>query len=341
MGWKSSRQRRAHFAAAAAAVLLATAAPALALDHVKIGTLITTGGMPTYIAIEKGYFAAAGIEPELVPFDAGQPVAVATVAGAIDFGSAGFTSALYTLAAQGELRIVGGGTYDRANFPAAGVLASNAAYAAGLTSLKQLAGHSVGLTQVGSTYHYALALVLQKNEIDMTTIRTLPLQSFANVASAVSGGQADAGILTSAGAAPLLQHRNAKLLGWVGEETPWQVTLIWTTPKMTNERQDLVERFLSAVRKGAQASYDAFVGPGGTRKDGPIAPEIVGIVQKYVHLSPEQIEANIGYNDPDLRIDMKDVQHQLDWFHAQGMLKESVKAGDIVDSRFAVALPGS
>lgn len=325
----------------AANILLGCAAPAVALDHVKIGTLITTGGTPLYIAVEKGYFAAEGIAPELVPFDAGQPVAVATVAGSIDFGSAGFTSALYTLASQGAVRIIGGGTYDRANFPAAGVVASNAAYAAGLTSMKQLAGHSVGITQVGSTYHYALALVVQHFGIDMASIRTLPLQSFANVASAVSGGQADAGILTSAGAAPLLQHGNAKLLGWVGEETPWQVTLIWTTTKMTNERKDLVERVLRATRKGAQASYDAFVGPGGTRKDGPTAPEIVAIVHKYVHLSPEQIEGNIGYVDPDQRIDMKDVQHQLDWFHAQGMLKDSVKAGDIVDSRFAVALPGS
>jgi NitT/TauT family transport system substrate-binding protein len=341
MGSTSRRYVSARLVAVAAAVLLAYAAPALALDHVKIGTLLTTGGTPLYAAIENGYFAAEGIEAELVPFDAGQPVAVATVAGSIDFGSAGFTSALYTLAAQGELRIIGGGTTDRPNFHAAGILASNAAYAAGLKSLKDLAGHSVALTQIGSTYHYALELILEKYGIDIAKVRTLPLQSFANVASAVSGGQADAGVLTSAGAAPLLQNDNAKLLGWVGEETPWQVTMIWTTPKMTNDRRDLVERFLRAVRKGAQASYDAFVGPGGTRKDGPTAARMVAITQKYVKLSPEQIEANINYADPDLRIDMKDIQRQLDWYHAQGMLKESVKAGDIIDSRFAVALPKS
>ena len=41
---------------------------ALAADHVKIGTLPTTGNAPLYLAIEKGYFAAEGIDE----FAAGQ-----------------------------------------------------------------------------------------------------------------------------------------------------------------------------------------------------------------------------------------------------------------------------
>src|SRR5580704_19016472 len=143
MGSISSWRTGARLALVGVVFLLGHTVPARALDHVKIGTLMTTGDTAEYIAIEKGYFAAEGIEAELVRFDAGQPVAVATVAGAIDFGAAGFSSALYTLANQGELRIIGGGTYDRANFPAAGIFASNAAYAAGLKSLKDLAGHSV------------------------------------------------------------------------------------------------------------------------------------------------------------------------------------------------------
>jgi NitT/TauT family transport system substrate-binding protein len=333
--------RCARVAASTAVLFAFMAAPAFALDQVKIGTLFTTGGAPLYIAVQKGYFKAEGIDATLVPFDAGQPVAVATVAGSIDFGSAGFSSALYTLAAKGELRIIGGGTYDRPNFPAAGIVASNAAYAAGLKSMSQLVGHSVGLTQVGSTYNYALAVVADKFKLDMSKIRGVPLQSFGNVASAVSGGQVDAGIVTAAGAAPLLQHDKVKLLGWVGEVSPWQVTLIWTTPKITNGHPDLVKRVLAAMRKGAQDAHDAFVGPGVTRKDGPTAPEIIKIMQKYVRLSPEQIDKYVGYTDPKQRIDMHDIQRQLDWYHAEGMLKQRVTVGQIVDKRFAVALPGT
>ena len=323
------------------ALLAGQVIPAFAIDHVKIGTLFTSGGAPLYIAVQNGYFQAEGIDATLVPFDAGQPVAVATVAGSIDFGSAGFSSALYTLAAKGELRIIGGGTYDRPNFPAAGIVASNAAYAAGLKSMSQLSGHSVGLTQVGSTYNYALAVVADKFKLDLSTIRGVPLQSFGNVASAVSGGQVDAGIVTAAGAAPLLQHDKVKLLGWVGEESPWQVTLIWTTPKMANNHSSLVKRVLAAIRKGSQDAYDAFVGPGGTRKDGPTAPEVIKIMQNYVKLSADQIDEYMGYCDPKLRIDMHDVQRQLNWYHAEGMLKQHVTVDQIVDKRYAVALPGT
>jgi NitT/TauT family transport system substrate-binding protein len=316
-------------------------AGARAADHVKIGTLLTTGNAPLYLAIEKGYFAAAGIEPELVPFDAGQPVAVATVSGAIDFGAAGVTSALYTLAGEGSVKIVAGTDYDRPHFPAGSIVASNAAYAGGLKSPKDLAGHSVALTQVGSTFNYALAIVAEKYRVDMASLRTQPLQSFANVASAVSGGRTDAAVLLSAMTLPLVAHGDVKLVAWIGDEVPWQVAAIWISTKTANERHDLVRRYLDAMRKGAHDADAAFVGPGQTRADGPTAPAVIAVIQKYVHLSAAQVDATVGYDDPELRIDEKDVQRQLDWYHAQGMLKTAVTLDQVLDRRYVVPLPGS
>ena len=329
--WAGSAARGAAFVAMA---LLAATGRAAAVDHIKIGTLFTAGGGPLYLAVEKGFFAEQGIEAELVPFDAGQPVAVATVAGAIDFGAAGITSALYTFAGQNELRIIAGNEYDSAVHHSSGVIASKAAYAKGLVALKDLGGHSIGLTQIGSSYHYAVAILAEKFGFDMKTIRPLPLQSFANVASAVSGGTADAAVMPTAATLPLVQRGAVKLVGWVGDAVPWQVAVMWTTVKTANGRPDLVRRFLRAVRKGVAANNGAFAKPDGTRADGPTAPDVVAIIGKYVKLAPADIEANVGYVDPELRVDGKDIERQIDWYRSQGMIKVDVTLDQVLDRRY-------
>jgi NitT/TauT family transport system substrate-binding protein len=332
--------RHASRAAAGAALLVVLGAlPARAVEPLKIGILpIATTG-PIFIAKEKGYFAAEGFDAEIVPFDAGQPVAVAAVSGAIDFGVAGVTSALYTLAAQGALRIIGGSTYDRPGFHAASIVASNRAYAAGLVSIKELAGHSVGLTQVGSTYHYALAIVAQKFGIDLKTVRTLALQSFTNIVSAVVGGQADTGVLTTTATAPLLARNAAHLLTWVGDEVPWQVGVIWTATRNVSERADTVTRFVRALRRGAHDYDAAFVASDGTRKDGASAPAILEIIAKYTHQPPAQVTASIGYTDPELRIDLGDVARQIAWYRSQGMIKGEVTVDQVIERRYLLAMP--
>lgn len=331
------RARRAAIGSAFAAGLVAS--PCLANEHIKIGMLLTAGSGPVYVAVTKGYFAAEGLDAELIPFDAGQPVAVATVSGDIDFGTAGVTSALYTLAAEGALKIIAGSTQDLPGFPAAGVVVSNQAYAAGLTSLAQLGGHSTALTQIGSTYHYAFAIVAEKYGVDMKTVRTLPLQSLANAAAAVIGGQADSALLTANQIAPILTRDQAKLLAWVGEEVPWQVAVMWTSTKTANERHDTVERFLRAVRHGAHDVYAAYLGPDGKRKDGPTEPEITAIIARYINLPVDKTRSLVGYTDPDLRINEKDIARQIAWYRSQGMLKSDVKLDQAIDPRYAKPLP--
>ena len=157
--------------------LVVLAQPSAAAEKINIGTLMTTGTGPLFLAQERGYFAAEGLEAEIVPFDAGQPVAVAAVAGDIDFGVAGVTSALYTLAGQGALRLIGGWAYDAPSFHTSGVVVSNRAYEGGLTSFKALGGHTIGLTQIGSSYQYAVSLVAEKYGVDLKSLRMVPLQS--------------------------------------------------------------------------------------------------------------------------------------------------------------------
>ena len=41
----------------------------------------------------------------------------------------------------------------------------------------------------------------------------------------------------------------------------------------------------------------------------------------------------------DARVDPKEVQHQIDWYRSQGLLKDEISANQIIDKRYALELP--
>jgi NitT/TauT family transport system substrate-binding protein len=168
--------------------LILAASPAFAADHVKVGTTRLIGYVSVPVGLAYGYFQAQGLDVEQVFFDSAQPIAVAAASGDIDFGCTGMAAAFYSLAGQGVLKIIAGGNREMPGFKNAGYIASNRAYAAGFTSLKQLAGKTVAVTQVGSQLHYDIGLAAEKYKIDLGAIHVAALQTNTNMSSAMAGG---------------------------------------------------------------------------------------------------------------------------------------------------------
>jgi NitT/TauT family transport system substrate-binding protein len=337
----ASMLRRAGLALCAGAFALGgIATAAVAADTVKIGVTKLASNAQIAIARDRGYFTAEGLNPDLVFFDAQQPIAVALASGDLDFGNAAETAALYSLAGQGTLRIIGGGVSEAPTFHYLSLLVSNHAFDAGLKSAKDLPGHSFGLTQVGTGLQYSLGLIAEKYRFDLKSVQILPLQSNANIASAIAGGRADAAIFSSTGALPLIKRGDAKLLFWVADETGQvQANLLLTSPKMANEHHDTVERFLRAIRNGSRDYHDAFTGADGKRADGPTAPAVLDIIAKYLGQPVELVKEGLPYLDRDARLRAKDVQHQIAWYRSQGLMKGEANADALIDARYAVLLP--
>jgi NitT/TauT family transport system substrate-binding protein len=319
--------------------LTALAAPAFA-EGIKIGLVKSSAGGALYIAEERGYFAAAGCPAELVFFDAAQPVAVAAVAGAIDFGVTGLTGGFFSLAQQGALRIIAGSNQEVPGFQYLGHIVSNRAYRSGLTRFTDLPGHSFAVTQIGSTLLYSLALVGDKYGFDFKTLRVMALQSNANVSSAIAGGQADAAVLPVTPVMALVGRGDARLLGWVGDETPGiQVNTAFTTTRTADQRHDSVACFLQAYARGTREFHDAFTAPDETRKDGPTAEATVAIIAKYTGDTPAAVRTAIPYVDRETRLNVTDVLRQAAWYKAQGMLKGEIDADALIDRRYVIPLP--
>lgn len=318
---------------------VATERPAAAADAITIGVVKSTTSAPLYVAIEKGFFAAEGIDPRLVFFDAAQPIAVGVVSGDLDFGVTGYTGGFYQLAAQGALKIIAAHSGEAPGFHGLGYFIANRAYDAGLRSMKDIPGRSVAFTTIGSAFHYSLALAAEKYGFDLKDVRLQALQSNPNAVSAVSGGSVDIAMVTNAFGVAMLAHDAAKLLAWVGDETPWQLGAAFVATKTADTRGDLIARFLTAYRRGAHYYHDAVTGPDGRQHDGPLTPDVVAITAKTLGQNVAEVGAAIAYADPDERVDVQDVLHQVSWFRQQGMVKGDFDPASMIDRRYIIPRP--
>ena len=310
-----------------------------AAEKIKVCMLKVAGAAPLFIAAEKGYFKAEGLETEFIYLDAGQATAMAVVAGSCDVGVAALGAGIYALAAQGGLKIIAAQAREVPGFPNGTYMISNRAYAAGLKSLKDLPGHSVAMTIVGGPFHYSLGLLAEKYGFELASLKLMPMQSIANNISAVVGGSADVAIAPLAMVQDVVARGDVKVLGYIGDETPWQLSTVFIATKSADERRDMVERFLRAYRRGVHDSYDAFTEAEGKRKNMATAPEILAILSKYLGHPADTLTNAVQYIDREARLDEKDIAHQIAWFRAQNLLKVDVGVGQVVDKRYAVALP--
>jgi NitT/TauT family transport system substrate-binding protein len=326
--------------ALAGLLALAMGSTARAEDALKarIGALRLSSSAPVFIAQDKGYFRDAGLDIELKFFDAAQPIAVATASGDVDFGITAFTAGLYNLAGKGTLKVIGGMSREKPGYPLIGYFASNRAYVAGLKTPKDLAGKRVAVTQVGSSFHYSLGLLADKYGFRLSDVKVVPLQSLSNAAAALKGETVDAALLPVSTARKLMDEGGARLLGWVGDETPWQLGAVFASPK-TLANKALVTKLLGALAKADREYHDVILA---AMKDGAVpvnerTTPLLEVIAKYTNLPLEQVVGNCAYIDADGKLDVKNVGNQIRWLQEQGFVDKGFDANAIIAKDFVKA----
>ena len=339
-GLQSGARWRLLLGTCLALALLACGGPSRAANRlIKVGLQRLTPDTPVYMAQKEGYFAAEGLDLQLVPFQTSEPIGVGAMAGDIDIGIIGINAAFYNLAGRGALKIICAYASESPGFHSSVWVASNKAYNAGLHSLKGLGGHVIGGGTTGGASYYLLGLVTEKNGIDFKSVQFRALQSNTNVVAAVVGGQVDAAIVPGTYILPQIQKGLVQVIGWVSDTTPFQLGVTFVRAKLAEESPDVVAGFLRGYRKGARKYYDAFTAPDGSMRDGPTAPKVLEYASQFVGQPPAVARLAAGFVDPDLRVDIKDVVHQIEWFKAQGIVKPDVDPEKILDRKFIIPIP--
>ena len=316
--------------------ILAAVAASAQTQKMTVGVLKLASSGPVFIAQEKGFFKAAGLDVELKFFEAAQPVAVAIVSGDLDFGVTAFSAALYNLAGKGAIKVIAAQAREEQGYALNAYLAGAKAHAGGFTTLAQFPGRAIAITQTGSSFHYTVGLLADKLGFDVSRVRLVALQSLPNMISALRGGQVDGAILPATVATPLIASGEAVLLGWVGDQTPWQVNGVFTGSKTVADKRAQTAAFIKGYQAGAQAYHDGFLGKDTSGKvvGGPTRDELLSILAKYTEQKPEQILLGIPYIDPQARLLVDDVYRQVKWYQGQGVVDRDVEPKKFLDLSF-------
>ena len=321
----------------ALALLFATAS-AHALDKTSVAALAFVSSAPIFIAKDKGYFEAEGLDVEIKFFQAAQPVAVAVASGDADFGITGLTGGFFNLGAKGALKIIAAQSREEPGFDFVAYVVTPKAYEAGFRSPKQYAGKTVGITQVGSTFHYNIGMLADKYGFKLSDVSLKPLQSVPNMVAALKGGQVDSVLLPANQALGLEADGSGKIIGWVHEHTPWQLGALFTSTKNAAEKRPMVQRFVKAYVRAAGDYAEAFHerDAAGKRVFGPKADALIPILQKYVKPEPsaDQVKASVSFIDPKGRLLVKNLYDQVAWYQAQGMVDAGADARIMIDLGF-------
>ena len=320
------------------AALLMCAGVAEAQEKIKVGVLKLSSSAVLFAGVEKGFFKDYGIDPELVYFQAAAPIATALAAGQIDVGATGLTAALYNIVLGGEkLWIVADKGREWPGYPLTALIVQKDLWEGGLKSIGDLKGKRIGVTQLGSTFHYHLGNVLEKHGLTLNDVKIVPLQAMGTALEALKGKQVEAIALAQPFPARAEAEGFGKVLAWGGDLFPWQTATIFYSHKFAADKTKAVN-FMKGYVKASRYYFDNVL----VQKDGRLAPgphydEVLAITAKYTGASPAVVRVGFPYQDRNGRLWVADVEKQMVWWQKHGFTKSVIPLKQIVDSTFLEA----
>jgi NitT/TauT family transport system substrate-binding protein len=248
--------RRQFLTLAASGLVAARVAPARAQARVKIGTAVLGDYAmvgPVIVALEKGYFAANGIDAELAPFRGGPDLLKAVIGGEILVGLTGATDVLVFREAGAPVTMVAAQTSG--NHFTLNV-------APDIGRVADLRGKAIGVTKIGSTtWIFARLLARQHGWDPEREVKIVPLGGLDAQVAALARKEIQAFVWGDGGAVLEAQGRS-KVLERLDAVTPgWISQLVYASEDGIRKRPDDIRRVLrglfQAIRFMRQAPAEA------------------------------------------------------------------------------------
>ena len=283
---------------------------------------------PLYVGIERGYFAAEGIDVDLVNLTAGADSVAMLGSAQLDASAGGVSAGFFNAVQRGiPIRIVAPMSLLPETGGASPLLVRQE-LAGRVSSAADLKGARVGVVGKAAVQDYLLTKLLARGGLTLADIDPIPLAQ-PDIPLALANGAIDFAIsaepfatrATSSGAAQVFV--DAVLPGFMN-------TTVFFGEPLRGERAAVGEGFVVGLMRAARDLQ------GGRAK----SEEIIGILAQYTRLAPEVLrQSSFNSWDPDLTI-QKDALLDQQTVHlhlGQMTYRDPLPVEGIVDERFRQA----
>jgi NitT/TauT family transport system substrate-binding protein len=323
---------RLFIALALALALLAPVPPARAqqLENVRVPlSLATYNNLPFFLAQDKGYFRAAGLDVDIEPFNGSSTAQIPRLArGDVDIMPLAIGPPFFNQFAEGfNVKLIGALSAPKKGWNDTTwlVVRQDVWDAKTIRVPKDLRGKIVDGVAPGSPIDFlALSTIAAGGLTPNDVTYSNKFRDPATWVGAMTNKAVDVMGLPEPFATALeQQHLVHKWLG-ISDIAPWfNETFIAASVPFARDHHDATVRFMRALLRAANEVKAA---------NGKWTPEFIAVIAKYSQLPEATIRSIPGPANPgDFQIDLASVTRQQEFWHGRGLVTTVVPVSQIID----------
>jgi NitT/TauT family transport system substrate-binding protein len=300
--------------------------------NVKLGLPFIIADAGVYIAVERGYFEAEGLNVELVTAMSSSGMLPLLATNQIQFASSSLDPAVLNAIVRGiNVKILEDKARFRASSATAALVARADLYESGaLNNLNQIRGKNIAVLGRNLTPDYYLEIALKKvgmtlDDVEFSTMQLTDMPvGFAN--KAIDAGWMYEPQLTAMEMAGL-----GRVLIDAGQIAPDEYPqVLYGSEAFIQENPEAVRRFVTAHLRGQRDYYRAFVQNEANRQ------EIIQWMIKYTTVKDPAMYERMRFHgvEPNGYIDPGPIERFQDFCIEKGILPSRVDLAQLIDPQF-------
>jgi NitT/TauT family transport system substrate-binding protein len=296
--------------------------------HVKAIDGGIVANIPLYAGIDRGYFAAEGLQVELVGLQDVAASAQAIATNQVQFSIAVPDPVIFNALNRGvDIRILVSSTTNKPDDkPAAFMVRSELLDSGQVRSLADLRGRAVSVANPSSQFYIERALAL--GGLTLSDVSTVRLQGLPDIFAALKTGNIDAGWLVE----PLITNAErqgvARVMAGTGQLYPGAVgTALIMSPSFERDNQEAAIRFLVAYLRGQRDYYHAL-----NLKDTDPS-QVIESLTTHTQVKDPSLYRSMGLPslDPNGTLDPTSWDPFQDYYVSRGILERKVDLSTYLD----------